>query len=141
MDLTIFLINLDCNIYIIGIRLDKAEHYLTDNNNYIDYIKGNYSYTIDGGNTYITNTIDFNTSNNPNDNSIFSARPLNQDELDLRFKDMVYNKDCKLLLKFLPNSTTQLLFKLDNQSRGYLYPELPPNPDFSVPNHIILTKQ
>ena len=121
--------------------MDKVERFLTANNNYKDYIKGNYSYTIDGGNTYITNTIDFNTSNDPLLNSLYSPGPLDQLELDLRFKDMVYNKNCNLILKFLPNSTTQLLFKLDNQSRGYLYPELPPNPDFSVPNHIILTKQ
>lgn len=122
---------------IFIIKLEKSEDLLTSFNNYRDYIKGNYSYTIDGGITYVTNTIENNLSNNPNLNALYSPGPLNQLELDLAFKDMVYNKDCNLILKFLPGSTTQLEFKLDNQSRGYLYPELPPNPNFSVPNHII----
>lgn len=126
---------------IFTIKLEKSEDLLTEYGNYTDYIKGNYSYSTDGGITYVTNTIENNFSNNPIENSLYSPGPLNQSELDLRFKDMVYNKNCNLIIKFLPNSTTQLEFKLDNQSRGYLYPEVPPYWGFSVPNHIILTKQ
>ena len=126
---------------IFIVKLEKSEDYLTDYNNYEDYIKGNYSYTNDGGITYITNTILNNTSDDPELNTLYSPGPMNQTELNLRFKDMVYNKRCNLILKLLPNSTNQLEFKLRNQSRGYLYPEIPPTDNFSVPNNIILTKQ
>ena len=126
---------------IFIIKLEKSENLLTPYNNYRDYIKGNYSFSTNGGITYITNTILNNTSDDPKLNTLYATSALSQNELDLRFRDVVYNKSCNLMLKFLSGSTTQLEFKLRNPSRGYLYPELPPTDNFSVPNNIILTKQ
>ena len=126
---------------ILTIKLEKSEDFKNVTyGNFRDYIKGNYSLSLDGGATYVTNTIANNFSNDPDLNTLWSLGPLDQKELHVVFRDKGYNKSCKLLLTFLPNSTTQLKFHLYH-SGGYMYPAVPPANVFSVPNNIILTKQ
>ena len=130
---------------ILVVVLEKVtQYYYPEFGNYDDFIKGNYSYSTNGGLTYITNTIFSNLSvDEPNSNSFYSPGPGSDtpDELDMSFKDQIYNKSCDALFKFLPASTTQMTMKLSNRGRGYILPETPPNPNFSIPNNVVLTKQ
>ena len=128
---------------ILIVKLEKVtRYYYPEYGNYDDFIKGNYSYTQDGGVTYITNTIDTNLLiNDPNINSFFSCGPRNLEILSCAFKDELYQKSCDALFTFLTGSTTQMTIKLMNRSRGYILPETPPNPNFSIPNNVVLTKQ
>jgi hypothetical protein len=58
------------------------------------------------------------------------------------FKDIIYNKTrCEADFKFLDNSVTQVYLTLANTKMGYIEPETPPNPYFSIPDKIVLTKQ
>ena len=54
-------------------------------------MKGNYSYTTDGGLTYIVNTITTNLGNNePSDNSLYNCCPYEiGGEFDFTFKDII----------------------------------------------------
>lgn len=130
---------------ILIVKLEKVtQYYYPEYGNYDDFIKGNYSYTLDGGVTYITNTIDTNLLiNDPNVNSFFSPGPStsNPTVLDMSYTDELYQKSCDALFTFLKGSTTQMTMKLKNISRGYILPETPPNPNFSIPNNVVLTKQ
>lgn len=130
---------------ILIVKLEKVtQYYYPEYGNYKDFIKGNYSYTQDGGVTYITNTIDTNLLiNNPNINSFYTPGPStsNPTVLDMSYKDDLYQKSCDALFTFLSGSTTQMTMKLKNRSRGYILPETPPNPNFSIPNNVVLTKQ
>ena len=128
---------------ILVVVLEKVtQHYYPEFGSYDDFIKGNYSYSTNGGLTYSTNTILSNLSvDNPSSNSFFSPGPNSPEELHMRFRDEIYNKSCEALFNFLPGSTTQMTMKLSNVGRGYILPETPPNPNFSIPNNVVLTKQ
>jgi hypothetical protein len=132
------------NAILIVVLEKVTQHYYPEFGNYKDFIKGNYSYSTNGGLTYITNTIFTNLSvDNPNSNSFYSPGPGsdNLDELDMSFKDAIYNKSCDAIFKFVTGSTTQMTMKLSNRFRGYILPETPPNPDFSIPNNVTLIKE
>ena len=127
---------------ILTIKLVKVtKYYDTESGNYKDYIKGNYSYTINNGSIFVTNTIISNLSNtDPNINSFYSPRPY-ATHLDMGFTDEVRQVRCDAIFTFLPNSTNQLNLKVNNRSRGYIYPEVPPSNVISIPNNVVLTKQ
>ena len=129
---------------ILIIKLEKVTQYLyTEYGNYEDFIKGNYSYSIDGGLTYIVDTITTNLGDdNPNTNSLYSSGPNSNTKVGFAFRDVVYDKDnCRATFKFVMGSTTELELKLTNNFRGYIYPETPPNLNFSIPNNVVLVKQ
>lgn len=128
---------------ILIVKLEKVTKlYYPEYGNYKDFIKGNYSYTQDGGVTYVTNTIETNIFvNDANINSFYSPSPRSSELLKGVFKDELYQKSCDALFTFLSGSTTQMTIKLMNRSRGYILPETPPNPNFSIPNNVVLTKQ
>ncbi len=128
---------------ILTIKLEKVtQHYYPEYGNYQDFIKGNYSYTTNGGTSYSTNTININSNNNDRDvNSLYTSGPENSQIINMTFRDEIYQKTCYVTFTFLPNSTNQMEMKLINKGGGYILPETPPNPDFSIPNNVVLTKQ
>lgn len=127
---------------ILTVLLEKVTHYYNSQyGNYRDFIKGNYSYTTDNGLHYITNTIYTNLLvDQPNINSFYSSGPTNPQEMLMAFRDEFYNKSCFAEFKFLSANTTQITMKLINKGGGYVASEIPPNPDFSIPNNVVLTK-
>lgn len=128
---------------ILIIKLEKVEmYYYSEYGTYEDFIKGNYSYSTDGGITYVVNTIQQNLGNNePNINSMYSCGP---DEPNLNiftFKDVIYNKRAWANFTFQSGNFNQIHLKLQNKGGGYIYPATPPNPAFCIPNNVILIKQ
>lgn len=128
---------------ILIIKLEKVEMYLNaEYGVYEDFIKGNYSYSTDGGITYVVNTIQQNLGNNdPNINSMYSCGP---DEPNLNiftFKDVIYNKRAWANFTFQSGNFNQIHLKLQNKGGGYIYPATPPNPAFCIPNDVVLIKQ
>ena len=86
-------------------------------------MKGNYSYTTDGGLTYIVNTITTNLGNNePSDNSLYNCCPYEiGGEFDFTFKDIIYNKEnCSAIFKFVGVGETQLYVKLKKGHINFL---------------------
>ena len=129
---------------ILIVKLEKVtKYYYSEYGNYVDFIKGNYSYTINDGATYITNTIVTNQStNDPNINPIFSPGPnTHYNNLNSSFTDQLHQKSADAEFTFVTGSTTQLQMKLIGRSRGYIYPEVAPPAGFSIPNNVILIKQ
>ncbi len=129
---------------ILIVKLEKVtKHFDAEYGNYEDYIKGNYSYSTDGGVTYITNTIATNTAGaNPNINSFYSGGPRDLEHLHAGFTDEQYQKDGRAIFT-LSNSfpTPQLTLELKGRTRGYLPNETIPPSGFSIPNNVVLTKQ
>lgn len=71
---------------------------------------GNYSYSIDDGNTYIVNTINSLINDDPEENPMYSScvEDINT-KIYFGFEDVVLEKGfCKAYFEFLPNSLTQL---------------------------------
>ena len=127
---------------ILIIKLEKVEMYFNPEfGNYYDFIKGNYSYSTDGGITYIVNTIQQNLGNNsPDTNSLYS-RPINSIKQTFTFNDVLYNKNAWANFTFQSGNFNQIHLKLQNKGGGYIYPATPPNPAFCIPNDVVLIKQ
>ena len=128
---------------ILIIKLEKVEMFLdAEFGVYFDFIKGNYSYTTDGGITFIVNTIQQNIgNNNPQTNALYSGGP-NESNSDLyRFTDVIYQKNAWATFTFQNNNFNQLHLKLKNKGGGYILPATPPNPAFCIPNNVVLIKQ
>ena len=128
---------------IFIIKLEKVtKYYDADFKVYFDFIKGNYSYSTDGGITFLVNSILTNSNNNsPDDNPIYSSDPAYFDNNNFSFKDILFNKSCFATVKFISGSTSQLEFQLSEWTRGYIIGEQPIPSGFSIPNNVILTKQ
>ncbi len=128
---------------ILIIKLEKVEMYFNPEfGNYYDFIKGNYSYSTDGGITYVVNTTQQNLGNNdPNINPIYSSSisaPLND---KMTFYDAIYQKNAWATFTFQSGNFNQIHLKLQNKGGGYIYPATPPNPAFCIPNNVVLIKQ
>ena len=128
---------------ILIIKLEKVEMYFdNDSGIFEDFIKGNYSYSTDGGITYVVNTIQQNLGNNePNINSMYSCMPRNSSTIFFRFTDVIYNKNAWANFTFQSGNFNQIHLKLQNKGGGYIYPATPPNPAFCIPNDVVLIKQ
>lgn len=131
---------------IFTVKLEKVtKKYYPEYGTYRDYIKGNYSYTTDGGATFVVNTIIENNDLLPlnfnHEDPLYSPRPDNSQYMEMAFRDVIHQKSCSAVFTFLPSSTTQMNFNLDNVTRGYIWPETIPNQNFSVPDDVILIKQ
>lgn len=128
---------------ILVVTLEKVEMYLdTEYSTYYDFIKGNYSYTTDGGATYVVNTIAQNAgNNNPNINSMYSCGPIVPTTINFRYIDIIYQKNAWATFTFQNSNYQQLHLKLENKSGGYILPATPPNPAFCIPNNVVLIKQ
>lgn len=129
---------------ILIFKIEKVTQYLyTEYGVYADFIVGYYSYTENGGISYLINTIPQNGRGiNPNLTTLYTSGVENQQSCSFVYRDALIQKtNCTAKFKFLPNSTTQVKLQLLNSGLTYLLPDLLPNPDFSIPNNIILTKQ
>ncbi len=128
---------------ILIIKLEKVEQYLDPEfSTYYDFIKGNYSYSNDGGNTFVVNTIQQNIgNNNPEINPLYSGGPNNPTKDIYAFRDVIYQKNAWANFTFQNNNYQQLHLKLENKSGGFIYPATPPNPAFCIPNNVVLIKQ
>ena len=129
---------------ILVFKIEKVTQYLNQEYGvYEDFIKGNYSYSIDGGITFIVNTISQNVGNNdPDINPMYSCGTLDLNKIKFTFYDVIKNKErCSAYFTFLSSSLTQAQIKIENVGRGYLLPEVPPDPTFSIPDNVIVTKQ
>jgi hypothetical protein len=129
---------------ILTFKIEKVtQYYHTEYDVFEDFIIGNYSYTENGGSTYLVNTITQNIGvHNPELVPLFTSGTLNQNEINFTFHDIIFNKkSCDAVFKFLPNSINQMKLTLSNHFKGYILPDLPPNPEFSIPNNVVLTKQ
>jgi hypothetical protein len=129
---------------ILIFKLEKVTKYhYTEFDTYDDFIKGNYSYSTDGGLTYVINTINQNIgNNNPETNSMYTSGVDSQEFCKFVFRDVLIGKSgCYAEFTFLANSNNQMKFKLYDIGRGYILPEVPPNPNFSIPISAILNKQ
>ncbi|AIL46990.1 DUF6705 family protein [Elizabethkingia anophelis] len=132
----------------VTFKIQKVTRYLDPEfNNYSDFVIGDYSYT--NNRIIIVNTINTTTDPNPDFHPMFSAWPTDN-KLEFTFKDVIIQKDdCIAVFEFLPGTTTQMKLILKNRGgiKGVLVPEggsidVPQtNPDFTIPNNIILTKQ
>jgi hypothetical protein len=113
-----------------------------ESNTYYDFIKGNYSYSIDGGVTFVVNTIASNFgNNNPENNAMYSSGPRSNLKIGFSFKDIIHNKYADATFTFEDINLNQLHFVLMNRGGGYILPDVPPNPSFCIPNDEIVTKQ
>lgn len=128
---------------ILIFKFEKVEmYYSSDYSIYEDFIKGNYSYSNDGGATYTVNTILQNLgNNNPLINSMYSCGPDYPYLNVFRFRDVIYQKNAWANFTFQNSNYQQLHLKLENKSGGYIYPATPPNPAFCIPNNVVLIKQ
>lgn len=127
---------------ILIVKLEKVEmYYYSEFGTYDDFIKGNYSYSTDGGQTYIVNTIQQNiVNNNPFTNSMYSSMPRSNTVIYFKLKDIVYNKNVYAKFTFQNNNFNQIHLRLENKGGGYIFIS-PPNPAFCIPNNVILIKQ
>ena len=129
---------------ILIFKIEKVtQYYHSEFDVYEDFIIGNYSYTENGGSTYLVNTITQNIGvTNKTLVPLYTSGTNNQNEIEFTFHDIIYNKkSCNAGFKFLPGSLNQMELKLSNHFKGYFLPDLPPTPYFSIPNNVILTKQ
>lgn len=126
---------------IFILKLEKiTKYYDSSRKIYFDFIKGNYSYSLDGGNTYLVNTIQSNNGNNlPEGNSLFGSYVFMLSE-NFTFRDILYNKLCFVTLVFPQNNTNFLEMKLSCHTKGSINGQ-PIQSGFSIPNNIILIKQ
>jgi len=128
---------------IFIIKIEKVtQYYYPQYGTYQDFLKGNYSYSIDGGATFVVNTITANVGNNDrNTNTMYSPNQWNNMNISFRFKDVLHNKSCDADFKFVNNSIDQMQIRLKSARRGYIFPAVMPPAGFSVPNNIVLIRQ
>lgn len=123
-----------------------TKKYFPDKKIYKDFLVGNYSYSIDEGNTFIVNTIPQFLNSDPDANPIYTPC-VDGNVADFSFIDVVLDKHfCKAIFEFVAGSTTQLKLTLKNKEGLYALVEAgetPPvfNPHFTIPNNVVLTKQ
>jgi hypothetical protein len=129
---------------IVTFKIQKVVHELfEDTGVYCDYLIGDYKYSTNNGVNYIVNTIDIpNTSFLAEDHPMFCPEPENVDRINFSYRDMIETEKptCSAIFQFLPGSTTQMHFKLTNNTLGRLGP-IPYNANFSIPTEFIVTKQ
>jgi hypothetical protein len=129
---------------ILIFKLEKVTKYhYTQFDTYDDFIKGNYSYSTDNGLTYVVNTINQNIGNdNPETNAMYTGGTNSQEFIKLSYIDALIAKTgCFAEFTFINNSSNQMKFRLFNPHKGYISPEVPPSPNFSIPSSGVLTKQ
>lgn len=133
---------------IVTFKLTKVTHkYDPEYKIFEDYLVGNYSYSTDGGVTFIVNTIEGILNEDADENPMYAGctqtNYSNDRKIIFGFKDVILNKDfCTAIFEFLPNSLTQMQVKIENPSPvGRLDGQPPYNSDFTLPTEMVVTKQ
>lgn len=134
-------INLD---QIVTFELTKVtQQYFPEDKVYKDYMIGNYSYSTDGGISYIVNTITSPIDNNPSSNPMYTPC-VEGNKLIFIFRDVVLDKGyCYATFEFIAGSLNQMEVKIENPKEipGRFEGEPEYNYNFTLPTDIILTKQ
>lgn len=128
---------------ILLFKIEKVtKHYYSEFNTYEDFIKGSYSYSENDGASFIVNNIATNLSNNDSETlPMFATGVNNQKTLVMLFRDALIVKErCNAKFTFLDNSVNQMHVLISNGGGGYAYPTPLPDPNFSIPTNVILTK-
>ena len=111
---------------------------------YEDYMIGNYSYSNDGGSTFIINSITLPIDEDANNNPMYAVCA-DTDSINFTFVDVLIEKGtyCTANFEFLPGSDTQMEveIKIPIGARGRLAGETPFDLNFSIPTEMIVTKQ
>lgn len=130
----------------VTFKLQKVTHYLDAENNYSDFMIGDYSYSVFG--RVVVNTINRQSDPNPSLHPMYSCCPFDT-KITFTFEDVLMQKDeYSAFFEFLPGSTTQMKFTLKNNEgpKGVLVsdgesPNVPQPSLTSFPGNITLTKQ
>lgn len=134
---------------IVTFKLTKVTHkYDPEYKIFEDYLVGNYSYSTDGGTTYLVNTIIGSYSEEVDNNPMYAGctqtNYSNDRKIIFGFKDIILNKDfCTAIFEFSPNSLTQMTVKIKNPqgTTGTFIGQPSFNPNFTLPISMIVTKQ
>ncbi len=112
-----------------------------------DYLIGNYSYSNDGGNTYVVNSIPSSISKNPDHNAMFSTCQDNDTKIIFTFEEFIFNKGnnlCTTTFEFISDSLTEINVSIKNPDElmGMIGDNNEPfEYNFSVPTEMIVVKQ
>jgi hypothetical protein len=76
---------------VLVFKIEKVTKYFDKNYQvYVDFIKGNYSYSKDGGKTFIVNTITQNIGkDDPDSNPLYSSGTVNKIVYNFAFEDII----------------------------------------------------
>ena len=130
---------------IVVFKLTKVtEKYRPHQRIFKDYIIGNYSYSTDGGATYIVNTITTPINEDPDANPMYASCIRDMNKISFGFRDVVLNKGfCRIYFEFLPGSLNQMQVTIKNTQgiSGTFEGEPPFNPNFTLPTSMVVTRQ
>jgi len=122
-----------------------TKKYMPEEKVFEDFMVGNYSYSIDGGNTYVVNTITTPLSEDPEAHPMYSSCIDTDTNTNVfGYNDVLLDKGyCTATFKFLQNSTTQMQVTIENPkgSRGSIDGQNPFTPNFTLPTNMLVTKQ
>ncbi|SFN44027.1 hypothetical protein SAMN04487989_101437 [Bizionia echini] len=129
---------------IVVFELTKVtQKYFPEHKIFEDYMIGNYSYSIDSGNSFIVNSIISPVNENPSENPMYTSCVENG-KLIFIFNDIVLNKGyCYATFEFLSGNLNQLNVKIENPKEipGRFDGEPAYNYNFTLPTEIIVNKQ
>lgn len=129
---------------IVTFQLSKiTQRYFADDKIFMDFMVGNYSYSNDGGNTLVVNTILPTVDTDPNNNPMYTSCA-EDNKMVFYFDDVVLNKKlCYATFELINGSTTQMHVKIENPQEvgGSLDGTPPYNFNFTLPTQMIVTKQ
>ncbi|HEX8561851.1 MAG TPA: DUF6705 family protein [Flavobacterium sp.] len=129
---------------LLTFKISKVtQQYFPEERIFRDYLVGDYSYSSDGGNSYVVNSILSPINPDPNVHPMYSPC-VEEDSVRFIFKDIALNKGyCYATFTFLPGSTTQLQVQIRNPAEipGRMAGEPAYNYDFITPTDIIVIKQ
>ncbi|WP_430411711.1 DUF6705 family protein [Kordia sp.] len=132
------------NNHVVIFEITKVtQKYNPEYKVYEDYLIGNYSYSIDGGNSYVVNTITTPINDDSENNPMYSSCT-EGNKIPFIFTDVVLNKkSCWIYFEFLQGSTTQMKVKIKNEEEviGEIQGDPPKNPAFTLPVIMTVTKQ
>ena len=129
---------------IVIFVLTKVTHrYFPDEKIYQDYMIGNYSYSTDGGKSYVVNTITNPINENPDVNPMYTGCGENN-KLKFIFRDVILDKSyCYATFQFSPSSLTQMKVFIENPKEipGSFIGQTTYNYNFTLPIDMVVTKQ
>lgn len=131
------------NSEIVTFELIKvSQKYFPEKKIFKDFMIGNYSYSTNGGSSFVVNTITNIVNSDPDANLMYTSC-IEDGKLIFIFRDVILNKKyCYVTFEFLNGSTTQMNVKIENPKEmtgsinGTSY-----NYNFTLPIELILTKK
>lgn len=129
---------------IVIFQLTKVtQKYFPEDKIFLDYMIGNYSYSVDGGDSFIVNTIINPVNKNPDSNAMYTGC-IEDGALKFIFKDILLNKDfCYATFEFQSGNLNELHVKIENPKEipGRFEDEPEYIHEFTLPTEMIVIKQ